>query len=131
MEYNEQELQEYYHDIIMDYPLNTETVWDIEFKMRDYIEEKGYGIINYCNYPLIIKDKYMGHYNSISGDSYMIKLLYSQIKSWGYLCYYRKDIETPSKAYIIFPKNVVCEICDDLYSKLKYEKEVNENGVLY
>ena len=110
----------------MKYPLDTEAVWDIEFKMRDYIEEKGYGIINYCSYPLIINDKYMGHYNSISGDSHMIKLIYSQIKSWGYHCYYRRDIEVSSKAYIIFPNNVVCEISEDIYNNLKNKKEVNE-----
>lgn len=122
--------RKYYHDRIMNFPLDTESVWDIEFKIRDIIEEKGYGVINYCNYPLYINNKYMGHYNSIDGDSKLVKLLYLQIKSWGYDCYYRKDSEVFSMGYIIFPKNVVCEINEDL-NKLKDRKDVDIDGFLF
>lgn len=127
----QREWHEYYNDKIMNFPLSTEEVWDIEFEMREFIESKGYGLINYCNYPLRINGKNMGYYNSIDGYSKNIKLLLLQIKQWGYECYYRRDLDVSSKAYIIFPKNVVCEIKDDLMTKLKDKKEVDVDGVLY
>lgn len=107
-----------YSDIIKQCPLNTEQVWDIEFEIRDIIKEKGYGLINFCNYSLIINKEYIGHFNAIDGSSKMIKLLYSQIKSWGYECYYQFNEEKPTMAYIVFPKNLTYEIKEDLY-KLK------------
>lgn len=128
---DKQEWCEEYHDIIMNFPLSTEQVWDIEFEIRDFIGEKGYGLINFCNYPLIIDGQYMGHYNSIDGYSKSIRLLYLQIKQWGYDCYYKRDSTTPSQAFIIFPKNVVCEIKEDLFNNLKNKSEVDIDGFLY
>lgn len=98
-----------YHDIVMGYPLSTEEVWDLEFGIRDELESKGYGIINYCNFPLRIDKCYIGHFNSINGEKGKIRKLFKVLMEY-FDCFYREDYERLSEAWIVFPKNVTCEL---------------------
>ncbi len=103
-----------YHDLIMNYPLSTEQVWDKEIIIRDKLEEKGYGIINFINFPLFINHIYYGHFNSIDGDYSKLAKLYYMLKKLGIICFLRTYIESPSKGVIIFPENIDCDLLDYL-----------------
>lgn len=115
MEYkieNIRDIRDNYHDLIMNYPLNTEQVWDREFIIRDNLEEKGYGIINFVNYPLFIDHAYYGHFNSINGDKLKLTKLYRILKRLGIVCFLRAYVDVPSRCAIVFPENVDCDLLD-------------------
>lgn len=117
-------IRQNYHDMIMGYPLDTEEVWDKEFIIRDKLEEKGYGIINFVNFPLIIKHDYFGHFNAINGDkSKLVKLHHELRHKCGFTCFLRTYEESPSRGAIIFPENVDCELLEYVDRIEKYEQK--------
>lgn len=130
MDIKKQQLEDYYYDLVMNCPVEKGKVWDIECHIRDIVEEKGYDLINFCSFPLFIKGRYMGNYNSIKGYSKQIKYLFRQIKGWGYECYYRKNYEKSSESHIIFPKNLIYELEDNFKKNLKNYNGVESNEIV-
>lgn len=127
MEYTKENvrlIRDNYHDLIMGCPLGTEEVWDREFIIRDKLEDKGYGIVNFVNFPLIIDHTYFGHFNAINGDKFKLRQLYQELRGCGFACFLRTYEDRASRSAIVFPENVTCEV-------LKYVDEVKSfNGEL-
>lgn len=98
-----------YRDVVMNYPLLTEEVWDLEFGITDELESKGYGLITFCNYPLYIDEYYIGHFNSINGSKRKVRKLFKYLMDC-FDCFYRENYEKPSEAWIVFPCNLDCEV---------------------
>lgn len=105
MALDKKSMQENYNNMIMEYPLGVEEVWDREMIIRDSLQEE-YGLVNFVNRTLMIGEDYLGHYNSIIGESKSMRRLYYVLKKY-FKCYYRREGYTAS---IIFPFNVSCEV---------------------
>lgn len=98
-----------YNRVIMEFPLSVEEVWDLEFGIRDELECKGFGLVNFCNFPLVVDGVFVGYFNSIDGDRVKIRRLFSVLCEF-FDCFYRVDSEKLSVGYIVFPLNVTCEV---------------------
>ena len=112
IEENVRLIRDNYHDLIMNYPLDTEQVWDKEFIIRDKLEEKGYNLINFVNFPLFIDNIHFGHFNAINGYKSSLNRLFPQLRSFGFVCLLRDYDDVMSKGAIVFPENITCELFD-------------------
>lgn len=94
-----------------------EEVFSMYETVRDSLQDKGYGLVNFCNHLLIIDREDMGYYNGMSGMYLPMKYLHKQLVDFGLECFFRRDYRRSSEAVIIFIKNydwVALDYLDDI-----------------